>query len=104
MVTKKLNPDHIPQLQDERMRGIAAKQILENDVFKAVIDDRWHRLIESWINTAPDDVRSREWFHQQAVAQRALIKGITGAIGTGNLASISLDEPITQPKRRSRNG
>ena len=101
MATRLPTPDQIPQLKTEQARGAAAKHILENEVFKAVMQERWDKLIESWLATAPDDVVGREWFHQQAVAQRALIKGITHTVNTGTMADMALKlVPKDTPRRK----
>jgi hypothetical protein len=99
-MTTKIAPGQIPQLKSEQIRATAAKQILENEVFKAVTADNWNRLIEAWLKTAPDDVQSREWFYQQAVAQRALLRGLTKTIETGMAADITLAGNEDPPAKR----
>lgn len=100
--------EHTPQYRDEAARGNAAKLIMENPVFRDITRDMRETLIKAWLSTAPDDVTSREWFHQQALAQHAIINAINKTIQTGVMADMSLRslaalEP-TPTSRRRRNG
>jgi len=89
------------QLTNEERRGATAKQVLENAVFKDALADLHNRLIENWLLTAPEDIKGREWLHQQAVAQRALVNNLTKVIQTGKMAALELSQKQAEmPKRR----
>lgn len=88
-------------LTDEERRGVFARQVLENPAFKDALADLNYRLIESWLSTAPDDVKGREWMHQQAVAQRALVNNLTKVVNNGKAAELELSQQQAEmPKRR----
>lgn len=93
-------------LNDEARRGTAAAQILENEVFKDAVALLQKRLIEDWIKTGPLDVASREWFHQQAVAQQAVVNALNKLVRNGKLATndLALAAQEKQPRRSTRNG
>jgi hypothetical protein len=93
MATKpRVDPQQLPQLRDEKARGATAKLITENDAFKDIMHRRREKLISAWLHTAPDDVKSREWFYHQALAQLALYKDLETIINTGTMAGIVLNQ------------
>ena len=93
-----------PKYQEEKRRGDAAKVVPENEMFKEATTTLRDKLLHDWLRTAPDDVKGREWFHQQALAQQAFINNLTRAIQTGEMAKISLGqiEPVETPVTRRR--
>ena len=84
MATKKAEEQQIKQ---EMERAERAKSILGNPLFNESFSAMKEEIFKQWLQTAPADVKSREWFHKMAVASARLQKMLATHITTGNMAA-----------------
>lgn len=83
-------------------KAAQAQAVLNNPLFNASFKEIQDEIIRCWLSTAPDDVKSREWFHMLSLAAAKLNKLLSTHMQTGKMAGLQMEQERTKQRTNRR--
>lgn len=83
-------------LEMEKRRGDKARQYLEDEFLKEILDSMEKQIIETWETCPSRDAEGREYMHMLYKVTRSFRSHLKNMMDTGRMASIQLQQKERQ--------